>query len=133
MMMKMTKAPAAFIQALHKRTIACPTPRCGGLLAVEEVTRPADRVKSFELRCEHCDWRDTITGEMQVDPPWDEGSLMEITEEHLLHLEPVCPYDLAPVDFHSLPNPRRRARYRISCFFCGRQVELDWPPEEAKR
>jgi hypothetical protein len=31
-----------------------------------------------------------------------------------------------------LPNPRRKARYRISCFFCGRQTELDWPPPDAK-
>ena len=37
------------------------------------------------------------------------------------------------VVFTSLPNPRRRARYRISCFYCGRQAEMDWPPPEAKR
>lgn len=131
--MKMVRAPEAFIQALHKRPIACSTSHCPGPVAVEELSRPTDRVKSFAMRCEHCDWHDTISGERQLDPPWDEGSLMEITEEHMLHLEPVCPYDRAPVTFHSLPNPRRRARYRISCFFCGRQEELDWPPEEAKR
>lgn len=131
--MKMVKAPEAFIHALHKRPVACPAPRCSGPVAVEELSRPTDWVKSFELRCEQCGWHDMVTGEQQSDPPWDEGSLMEITEEHLLHLEPVCPYDQAPVEFHSLPNPRRRARYRISCFFCGRQEELDWPPEEAKR
>ncbi|MEJ2232086.1 MAG: hypothetical protein P8X46_13010, partial [Nitrospirales bacterium] len=97
--MKMVKAPEAFIQALHKRPITCPLPHCSGPVAVEELSRSGDRVKSFGLRCEQCDWRDTITGDMQEDPPWDEGSLMEITEEHLLHLEPVCPYDQAPVDF----------------------------------
>ena len=131
--MKMVKAPEAFIHALHKRPIACPAPNCSGSVAVEELSRPTDRVKSFGLSCEQCGWQDTISGDRQMDPPWDEGSLMEITEEHLLHLEPVCPYDQAPVDFHSLPNPRRRARYRITCFFCGRQEILDWPPEEAKR
>lgn len=131
--MKMVKAPEAFIHALHKKPMTCPSPDCSGSVAVEERSQSTDRVKSFRLHCEQCDWHDTITGDEQVDPPWDEGSLMEITEEHLLHLEPVCPYDQAPVDFHSLPNPRRRARYRISCFFCGRQEELDWPPEEAKR
>jgi len=130
--MKMVKAPEAFIHALHKRSMACPAPDCSGSVAVEERSLSTDRVKSFGLRCEQCGWHDTITGEEHLDPPWDEGSLMEITEEHLLHLEPVCPYDQAPLDFHSLPNPRRRARYRISCFFCGRQEELDWPPEEAK-
>lgn len=131
--MKMVKAPEAFIQILHKRPVACGISGCSGPVAVEELSLPTDRVKSFHLTCEQCEWQDTITGDRQVDPPWDEGSLMEITEEHLLHLEPVCPYDQSPVDFHSLPNPRRRARYRISCFYCGRQEELDWPPEEAKR
>lgn len=131
--MKMVKAPLAFNQALRKQPVACPTPECPGPVAVEEVSSSGDRVKSFSLRCEQCDWHDIIAGDEQVNPPWDEGSLMEITEEHLLHLEPVCPYDQAPVEFHSLPNPRRRARYRISCFFCGRQEVLDWPPEEAKR
>jgi hypothetical protein len=32
-----------------------------------------------------------------------------------------------------MPNPRRKARYRLSCFYCGRHAELNWPPAEAKR
>ncbi len=131
--MNMPKAPAAFIQALHKQPVSCESPDCACSVEVTDISQRADRVKSFRLRCNACQWEDIMTGCPQVDPPWDEGSLMEITEEHMLHLEPVCPYDKAPLDFHSLPNPRRRARYRITCYYCGRQEELDWPPEEAKR
>ena len=132
-MVKSGRAPEQFIQALNKRPISCPQSPCSGPVAVEDDSQSTDCVKSFRFRCTQCDWEETIVGQVQTNPPWDEGALMEITEQHLLHLEPVCPYDLAPVHFHSLPNPRRRARYRISCFFCGRQEELDWPPEEAKR
>ena len=132
-MAKVRKAPERFIQALNKRPISCLTSQCPGPVAVEDLSQSTDCVKSFRFQCKQCDWKDTIAGDVQRTPPWDEGALMEITEQHLLHLEPVCPYDQAPVHFHSLPNPRRRARYRISCFFCGRQEELDWPPEEAKR
>ena len=131
--MRTTKAPLAFIQALHKQAVSCGTPNCQGPVSVEDVSQVADRVKTFVFRCEICHWEERISGDLQEDPPWDEGSLMEITEEHLLHLEPVCPYDQTPVHFQSLPNPRRRARYRILCYYCGRQEELDWPPEEAKR
>jgi len=127
------KAPTAFVQALHKQSVSCGTQGCSGSVDVIDISQSADRVKTFRLQCLSCHWSETISGCLQISPPWDEGSLMEITEEHLLHLEPVCPYDQAPLEFHSLPNPRRRARYRISCFFCGRQEELDWPPEEAKR
>lgn len=131
--MKTPKAPAAFVQALHKQPVSCESPDCARSVEVTDISQRADRVKSFRLRCNSCQWEDTMTGCPQVDPPWDEGSLMEITEEHMLHLEPVCPYDKAPLRFHSLPNPRRRARYRITCYYCGRQEELDWPPDEAKR
>ena len=31
---------------------------------------------------------------------------MEMTEEHMLHLEPVCPYDKAPLHFLSSPKVR---------------------------
>ncbi len=131
--MKVLRAPKPFIQALYKRPISCLTLQCSGPVTIEDLSRSTDCVKTFRFRCKQCDWEDIIGGNLQRNPPWNEGALMEITEQHLLHLEPVCPYDQAPVDFHSLPNPRRRARYRISCFFCGRQEELDWPPEEAKR
>ncbi len=131
--MNATKAPEAFIQALHKQSVTCGRENCFRSVDVEDISQSADRIKTFRLYCHSCNWNQTLTGFQQIEPPWDEGSLMEITEEHLLHLEPVCPYDQAPVHFHSLPNPRRRARYRISCYYCGRQEELDWPPEEAKR
>lgn len=131
--MNMPKAPAAFVRALHKQPVSCESPDCACSVEVTDISQRADRVKSFRLRCTSCHWEHTISGSLQVDPPWDEGSLMEITEEHMLHLEPVCPYDKAPLRFLSLPNPRRRARYRITCYYCGRQEELDWPPEEAKR
>src|SRR3989454_5307419 len=44
-----------------------------------------------------------------------------------------CPFDHTPIVFISLPNPRRKARYRLACFYCGRQAEMDWPPPEARR
>lgn len=47
--------------------------------------------------------------------------------------QPTCPRDGTPVVFTSLPNPRRRARYRVACYYCGRQVEMDWPPPESRR
>ena len=131
--MNTTKAPTVFVHALHKQPVRCQNPGCSGLVEVADISQPANRVKTFQLQCGTCHEVKTMTGCLQVDPPWDEGSLMEIMEEHLLHLEPVCPYDQAPVEFYSLPNPRRRARYRITCWYCGRQEELDWPPEEAKR
>ena len=131
--MTSTKAPMAFIHALHKHPVSCEGLGCSSAVEVNDISQPADPVKTFHLQCRACHWEGTVSGSLQLDPPWDEGSLMEITEEHLLHLEPVCPYDQAPLEFHSLPNPRRRARYRITCFYCGRQEELDWPPEEAKR
>jgi len=127
------KASAVFVKALRKQPVTCGVPRCSGCVEVTDISQIPDRVKTFRLQCASCHWEDSITGCLQLEPPWDEGSLMEITEEHLLHLEPVCPYDQAPVHFHSLPNPRRRARYRMTCYYCGRQEELDWPPEEAKR
>ena len=131
--MTVSKAPRTFIQALHKQSVSCEGRDCTSAVEVTDTSQKTDRVKSFKLQCGSCHWEQTISGRLQLEPPWDEGSLMEITEEHLLHLEPVCPYDQAPIQFHSLPNPRRRARYRITCWYCGRQEELDWPPEEAKR
>ncbi len=129
----MNLAPKTFIQALKKHPIACSVPGCQGSSMVEELSQSTDRVKSFSLHCEECGHQEMLQGNAQYEPPWDEGSMMEIMEEHLLHLEPVCPYDHSPLHFHSLPNPRRKAKYRITCFFCGREEVIDWPPEEAKR
>jgi hypothetical protein len=74
-----------------------------------------------------------LNGKQQLAPQWDDASLLMMADEHLMHQQPLCPFDETPVVFTSLPNPRRRARYRISCFYCGRQAEMDWPPPEAKR
>ena len=126
------KAPQIFVNAVQKVPIACSTSGCSGPVESVESTQLEDRIKTFQLRCEQCGWTDRIAGREQLDPPWDEASIIEMTEEHLLHLQPSCPYDSSPVHFQSLPNPRRKARYRISCYFCGRRVELDWPPQEAK-
>ncbi len=130
--MNVTKAPSVFVQALHKTSVKCMTPDCSGVVTVNDLSNRYDRVKTFSFHCNQCDWNEEISGELKIEPPWDEAALIEITEEHLLHLEPVCPHDQAPVHFKSLPNPRRKARYRISCHFCGRQAELEWPPAEAK-
>ena len=127
-----TKAPTPFIQALHHTSVTCVTLNCPGAVTVVDLSHRDDRVKTFSFHCDHCSWSEEISGDVQVDPPWDEAALIEIIEEHLLHLEPVCPHDQAPVHFQSLPNPRRQARYRISCQYCGRQAELEWPPAEAK-
>lgn len=126
------QAPETFIKVLQHETVSCVKPGCSGPVAFTEESQPLDRIKVFQVTCERCGWTDQVKGQAQLDPPWDEGSLAAIVEEHLLHLEPICPFDHAPVQFLSLPNPRRKARYRISCFFCGRQAEMDWPPQEAK-
>jgi hypothetical protein len=55
-----------------------------------------------------------------------------MSEVHLLHEQPSCPFDDTPITFTSMPNPRRKARYRLSCFYCGRHAEMNWPPPEAK-
>lgn len=63
----------------------------------------------------------------------DNASLLGMAEAHMFHQQAFCPFDDTPIVFTSLPNPRRRARYRLSCFYCGRQADMDWPPPEAKR
>jgi len=125
-------APEVFVKALQGQPISCPMSRCPGPVESIELSRARDKIKTFSLKCGRCGWQDQVTGHEDSEPPWDEASLQAITDEHLLHLQPVCPFDHAPVVFISLPNPRRKARYRISCFYCGRQVEMDWPPQESK-
>ena len=131
-MSKYIKAPKAFVNALNKDSIACATPGCPGPVDATEVSQLKERIKRFQIHCEQCGRTELIAGQEQLDPPWDDTSLFEIIDEHLLHLQPVCPFDNVPVHFHSLPNPRRKARYQITCHYCGRQVELDWPPPETK-
>jgi len=131
-MSKTAHAPKAFVKALQKDPVVCPTQGCPGPVKAIEASPIHERIKSFDLHCERCGWTEHVAGQEQLDPPWDSASLSEIIDEHLFHLQPVCPYDNVPVHFQSLPSPRRKARYRITCHFCGRQVELDWPPPETK-
>lgn len=126
------QAPLSFIRALQNEMVPCGTPDCPGPVAASERSQADDRVKVFDVHCERCGWSERVAGQEDQGPPWDESSLTAIIDEHLLHLQPICPFDHAPVFFHSLPSPRRKARYRITCYFCGRQAELDWPPQESK-
>lgn len=125
-------APETFIKVLQREPITCPRTACRGHVACTDVSSPHDRVKAYHLRCAACGWEDGVRGSDESAVPWDEAALQTMMDEHLLHLQPVCPDDRAPVVFTSLPNPRRKARYRIACFYCGRRVEMDWPPQEAK-
>ena len=122
-----------FLRALQKDPLQCMRPECGGAVASEDLSQLHDRVKTFELRCERCDWRDRVTGREQLTPPWDETVLLDMAYEHLMHQPAVCPHDDMTIVFTSLPNPRRQARYRVSCYYCGRQAELVWPPQESRR
>ena len=125
-------APDTFIKALQHEPIACPTSSCPGQVECVEVSHPQDRVKTFHVRCILCGWEDHVRGYEELSRPWDAAELEAIIDEHLLHLQPICPHDASPIIFTSLPNPRRKARYRISCYFCGCQVEVDWPPQSTK-
>lgn len=102
-------------------------------MQVTDLSRHTDRVKTYEAVCEQCGRRERLAGRDDPSPPWDEGALAMMAEAHLLHDQPACPADETPVVFVSMPNPRRKARYRLCCFYCGRQAEMDWPPPEAKR
>jgi hypothetical protein len=100
---------------------------------VTDLSRHDDRVKVFGLHCPRCHWEGRLTGREALTSPWDEAALLVMADEHLMHQQPSCPHDGTPVVFTSLPNPRRQARYRLSCYYCGRQAEMDWPPPESRR
>jgi len=122
-----------FVRALQHETIACETPGCPGPLDVTDLSQTRDRVKTFGLHCPHCGAERRLGGRENHGAPWDEAALLIMADEHLMHQQPLCPFDGTPVVFTSMPNPRRRARYRLSCFYCGRQSEMDWPPPESRR
>jgi hypothetical protein len=122
-----------FIKALQRDTVSCPTAGCAGPVDIEDVSPGHAPVKTFRLACARCGWRRDIAGRAERVPPWDDAALLLMADAHLMHQQPTCPYDGVPVVFTSLPNPRRRARYRVSCFYCGRMAEMDWPPSEARR
>lgn len=121
-----------FVKALQGESLACDAANCRGLIEVTDTSQLADRVKTFDVRCHVCGKTDRLTGQEELHPPWDDASLLLMADEHLMHQQPSCPNDGTPVVFTSLPNPRRRARYRISCYYCGRRVDVDWPPPESR-
>ena len=122
-----------FVKALQHGPISCETASCPGPVETVDQSQTRDRVKSYDIRCECCGWHTRVTGREQVAPPWENASLELMADEHLMHQQPVCPFDDTPVVFISMPNPRRKAKYRLACFYCGRQTEMEWPPPESKR
>ena len=122
-----------FVKVLQHDRVLCEAAGCGEPVQIVDLSQSYDRVKTFQLTCPKCGWLARVNGRPAFDPPWDNASLLLMAEEHLLHQQPTCPNDGTPVVFTSLPNPRRKARYRVSCFYCGRQAEMDWPPAEARR
>jgi hypothetical protein len=121
-----------FVQALQHEPVTCGTPGCGGPMDVTDVTPHHAHIKTYEAECERCHGTETIMGHEQTSPPWDVASITMMAEAHLLHDQPTCPFDDTPITFTSLPNPRRKGRYRLSCYYCGRQAEMNWPPPEAR-
>jgi hypothetical protein len=122
-----------FLKALQKDPIQCPRAGCGGSVLAQDLSTVNDRVKTFEFRCERCNGKDQITGQEASVQTWDDTAVLDIAYAHLMHQPAVCPHDGITVVFTSLPNPRRKARYRLSCYYCGRQAEMDWPPQEFRR
>ena len=122
-----------FVHALQHEPIHCAKAGCAGPVEVHDLSQVRDRVKVFEARCQQCGWQARLTGQEQLSPPWDDAAILVMADEHLMHQQPSCPFDGTPVVFTSMPNPRRRAKYRLSCFYCGRKIEMDWPPAEARR
>jgi hypothetical protein len=122
-----------FVQALQHEHLTCIEQGCGGPMDVADLTPHSARVKTYEAICERCHTVEKITGKEEHSPPWDVASITMMAEVHLLHEQPNCPYDDTPITFISLPNPRRKARYRLHCYYCGRHTEMNWPPPEAKR
>jgi len=122
-----------FVKALQHEPVPCGTAGCPGPVEASDLSALVDRVKTFAVRCQRCGWQTHLKGSNEPFPPWDDGALLTMANEHLLHQQPNCPHDGTPVIFTSLPNPRRGARYRLSCFYCGRQAEMDWPPGESRR
>jgi hypothetical protein len=122
-----------FLQALQHEHLTCAQPDCGGPMDVIDLTPHNGRIKAYQAQCERCKTIEHITGKEETSPPWDIASITMMAEVHLLHDQPTCPFDDTPITFTSMPNPRRKARYRLSCFYCGRHTEMNWPPPEAKR
>ena len=126
-------AHGRFVKALQHEHLTCARPECGGAMDVADHTPHDAHIKTYEAECERCHVKEHIAGVEQTSPPWDVASFTMMAELHLLHEQPICPFDDTPITFTSMPNPRRKARYRLSCFYCGRHAEMNWPPPESKR
>ena len=100
-----------FVKALQHEVITCERTGCPGPVEIIDQSQTRDRVKTFEVHCEKCGWKRTVTGAEQLNPPWDNASLELMADEHLMHQQPVCPFDDTPVVFISMPNPRRSSRW----------------------
>ena len=127
------QAHSRFVQALQHEHLRCAQDGCGGPMRVTDLTPHDARVKIYEAECERCHMKEHIAGQEQMSPAWDVASITMMAEVHLLHDQPTCPFDDTPITFISMPNPRRKARYRLLCYYCGRHTEMNWPPPEAKR
>ncbi len=127
------EAHRRFVQALQHEHLTCTKPECGGPMDVVDHTLHSARIKTYEASCERCHSVEHITGKEETHSSWDVASITLMAESHLLHDQPTCPFDETPITFISLPNPRRKARYRLLCYYCGRHAEMNWPPPEAKR
>ena len=88
-----------FLKALHKDPVQCPQPNCGGPVGVQDCSQLQDRVKTFELKCERCGWKERVMGREELVPPWDETVLMDMAYDHLMHQPAMCPHDGSPVIF----------------------------------
>ena len=126
-------AHARFVKALQQEHLTCAQPGCGGAMDIADHTLNNAHIKTYEAKFERCHITEQIKGVEQPTPPWDVASFTIMAELHLLHEQPICPFDDTPITFTSMPNPRRKARYRLSCYYCGRHAEMNWPPPEAKR
>lgn len=127
------QAHRRFVQALQHEHLTCIKNGCGGPMDVKDLTPHHARVKTYEAVCERCHTTEQIAGHEQTSPSWDLASITMMAEVHLLHDQPTCPFDDTPITFISMPSPRRKARYRLLCYYCGRHTEMNWPPPEAKR
>ena len=130
---KERQAHRRFVQALQHEHLTCIKDGCGGPMDVVDVTPHDGHVKVYQAACERCHTKEQITGREETSPSWDVASITMMAEVHLLHDQPTCPFDDTPITFISMPNPRRKARYRLLCYYCGRHTEMNWPPPEAKR
>ena len=122
-----------FIRALQHEAINCEHAGCPGPVETSISLKLGIESKRFICSASDVVGKSTVTGSEQLTPPWDNAALELMADEHLMHQQPVCPFDDTPVVFISMPNPRRKAKYRLACFYCGRQTEMDWPPPESKR